>query len=118
MLKNTEPFYNGQTGFPPIVSVIERFQCIQYEGDLYYCWQVGAKTCSLYGIARCPLFRGCFTIGVYGARLQTWVSVRHNECVRSSEVSVKRCSTLLHCVVYYIGSRRSGQHISPSQTWQ
>ena len=45
------------------------------------------------GIARCPLFRGCFTIGVYEATIRTWESVRYKGGVRSSEVSVKRGST-------------------------
>ena len=52
--------------------------------------------CPLYGIAGCPLFRGCFTIGVYGATIRTWVSVRYNGGVRSSGVSVKRGSTVLN----------------------
>ena len=30
---------------------------------------------ALYGIVGCPLLRGCFTIGVYGATIWTWVSV-------------------------------------------
>ena len=54
----------------------------------------GAKTCPLYGIERCPLFRGCFTIGVYGDTIRTWESVRYKGGVRSSEVSVKRGSTV------------------------
>ena len=39
------------------MSIIARSICITV-GD----W--GAKTCPLYGIERCPLFRGCFTITV------------------------------------------------------
>ena len=58
------------------------------------CIAWSAKACPLYGIARCPLFRGCFTIGVYGATICTWVSVRYKGGVRSSEVSVKRGSTV------------------------
>ena len=69
------------------MSVIARSICIRV-GD----W--GAKTCPLYGIERCPLFRGCFTIGVYGDTIRTWESVRYKGDVRSSEVSVKRGSTV------------------------
>ena len=55
----------------------------------------GAKACPLCGIARCPLFRGCFTIGVCGATIRTWVIVHYKGGVRSSEVSVKRGSTVM-----------------------
>ena len=40
------------------------------------------------------MFRGCFTIGVYGATIQTWVSVCYNGGVGSSEVSIRRGSTV------------------------
>ena len=69
------------------VSVIARSICITL-GD----W--GAKTCPLYGIERCPLFRGFFTIEVYGATIRTWESVRYKGGVRSSEVSVNTGSTV------------------------
>ena len=70
------------------VSVIAKSICITV-GD----W--GAKTYPLYGIERCPFFRGCFTLRVYGATIRTWESVRYEGGVRSSEVSVKRGSTVI-----------------------
>ena len=76
------------------VSVIARAICITV-GD----WD--AKTCPLYGIERCPLFRGCFTIGVYEATIRTWESVRYRQGVRSSEVSVKRGSTVSESLTFF-----------------
>ena len=74
------------------VYVIARSICITV-GD----WVV--KMCPLYGIERCPFFRGCFTIGVYGATIRTWESVHYKGGVRSSEVSVKRGSTVHMSVI-------------------
>ena len=47
-----------------------------------------AKNCPLYGVAGCPLFRGCLSIEVNGRTVGTfsisWVSAV--ECLRGSNV--------------------------------
>ena len=57
------------------------------------------KKCSLYGVAGCPLFRGCLSIEVNGMTVGTCgiVCYTHISCmgVRCWGVSVKRGSTVL-----------------------
>ena len=48
----------------------------------------------LYGVAGCPLFRGCLSIEVNGRTIGTFRTVRYIVGVRYSGVSVKRGSTV------------------------
>ena len=54
----------------------------------------GIKEQSLYGIEGWSLFRGCFTTRVYVAAIRTCVSGRYMAAGCSSEVVVKRGSTV------------------------
>ena len=53
------------------------------------------KTVPLYGVAGCPLFRGCLSIEVNRRTVGTFGIVRYIVVVRCSGVSVKRGSTVL-----------------------
>ena len=59
---------------------------------LAYNW--GRENCPLYGVAGCPLFRGCLSIEVNGRAVGTFRIVRYIVGVRYSGVSVKRGSTV------------------------
>ena len=52
------------------------------------------ESCPLYGVAGCPLFRGCLSIEVNGMAVGTFRIVRYIVGVRYSGVSVKRGSTV------------------------
>ena len=52
------------------------------------------KNCPLYGVAGCPLFRGCLSIAVNGRAIWTFRIVRYIVGVCYSGVSVKRGSTV------------------------
>ena len=65
------------------------------------CWVVLAynwdrENCPLYGVAGCPLFRGCLSIEVNGRTVGTFRIARYIIDVRFSGVSVKRGSTVLN----------------------
>ena len=47
------------------------------------------ENCPLYGVAGCPLFKGCLSIEVNGSTVGTFRIVRYIMCVRFSGVSVK-----------------------------
>ena len=53
------------------------------------------ENCPLYGVAGCPLFRGCLSIEVNGRAVRTFIIVRYIVGVRYSGVSVKRGSTVV-----------------------
>ena len=59
---------------------------------LAYNWD--CKSCSLYRVAGCPLFRGCLSIEVNGRTVGTFRIVHYIMGVRFSGVSVKRGSTV------------------------
>ena len=59
---------------------------------LVYNWD--RENCPLYGVAGCPLFRGCFIIEVNAIAVGTFRIVRYIVGVRYSGVSVKRDSTV------------------------
>ena len=52
------------------------------------------ENCPLYGVAGCPLFRGCLSIEVNGSAIGSSRIVRYIVGVRYSGVSVKRGSTV------------------------
>ena len=54
------------------------------------------ENCPLYGVAGCPLFRGCLSIEVNERVVGTFIIVRYIVGVRYSGVSVKRGSTVPH----------------------
>ena len=59
------------------------------------CVQLGPRKLSvIYGVAGCPLFRGCLSIEVNGRAVGTFRIVRYIVGVRYSGVSVKRGSTV------------------------
>ena len=58
-----------------------------------YSWD--RESCPLYGVAGCPLFRGCLSIEVNGRAVRTFRIVRYIVGVRYSGVSVKRGSTVV-----------------------
>ena len=60
---------------------------------LAYNWD--HENCSLYGVAGCPLFRGCLSIEVSGRAVGTFRIVRYIMGVRYSGVSVKWGSTVV-----------------------
>ena len=60
---------------------------------LVYNWD--RENCLLYGVAGCPLFRGCLSIEVNGRAVGIFIIVRYIVGVRYSGVSVKRGSTVL-----------------------
>ena len=64
---------------------------------LAYNWD--HKNCPLYGVAGCPLFRGCLSIEVNGRTVRTFRIVRYVMGVRFLGVSVKRGFTVDHTVV-------------------
>ena len=66
---------------------LNRGRCIL----LAYNWD--RENCPLYGVAGCPLFRGCLSIEVNGRAILTFRIVRHIVGVRYSRVSVKWGST-------------------------
>ena len=53
------------------------------------------KNCLLYGVAGCPLFRGCLSIEVNGRKVGTFGIVRYIAGVHCWEVSIKRGSTVV-----------------------
>ena len=55
------------------------------------------EKCLLYGVAGCPLFRGCLSIEVNGRAVGTFRTVRYTVDVRYSGVSVKQGSTVVQC---------------------
>ena len=59
---------------------------------LAYNWD--RENCLLYGVAGCPLLRGCLSIEVNGRTVGTFRNVRYIMDVRFSGVSVKRGSTV------------------------
>ena len=59
---------------------------------LAYNWD--RENCPLYGVARCPLFRGCLSIEVIGRAVGTFRIVRYIVGVCYSGVSIKRGSTV------------------------
>ena len=59
---------------------------------LAYNWD--RENCPLYGVAGCPLFRGCLSIEVDGRAIGTFRIVRYIVGVSYSGVSVKRGSTV------------------------
>ena len=63
------------------------------------CIQLGWQKLSVYGVAGCPLFRGCLSIEVNGKTVGTFGIVRYIVGVRCSGVSVKRGSTVIIIVV-------------------
>ena len=56
------------------------------------------ESCPLYGVAGCPLFRGCLSIEVNGRAIGTFRIVRYIVGVRFSGVSVKRGSTVVNTI--------------------
>ena len=60
---------------------------------LAYNWD--HENCLLYGVAGCPLFRGCLSIEVNGRTVGTFRIVRYIVGVRCSGLSANRGSTLL-----------------------
>ena len=60
---------------------------------LVYNWD--HKNCPLYGVAGCPLFRGCLSIEVNGRTIGTFRIVCYIMCSCFSGVSIKRGSTVL-----------------------
>ena len=46
------------------------------------CLQLGPRKCPLYGVAGCPLFRGCLSIEVNGRAVGTFRIVRYIVGVR------------------------------------
>ena len=52
------------------------------------------ENCPLYGVAGCPLFRGCLSIEVNGRAIRTFRIVLYIVGVHYSGVSVKRGSTV------------------------
>ena len=65
------------------------------------------ESCPLYGVAGCPLFRGCLSIEVNGMAVGTFRIVRYIVGVRYSGVSVKRGSTVCMYVCMCICIRTS-----------
>ena len=59
---------------------------------LVYNWD--RENYALYGVAGCPLFRGCLGIEVNGRAIGTFRIVHYSVGVRYSGVSVKRGSTV------------------------
>ena len=57
-----------------------------------YSWD--CKSCPLYGVERWPRNRGFLSTILNGDAVGTEVSVRHRQCGRSSEIVVKRVSTV------------------------
>ena len=58
------------------------------------------ENCPLYGVAGCPLFRGCLSIEVNGRAIGTFRIDRYIVGVSYSGVSVKRGSTVVQsCTV-------------------
>ena len=57
-------------------------------------YNLDRKNCPLYGVAGCPLFRGCLSIEVNGRTVGTFRIVCYIMGVRFSGVSVKRGSTV------------------------
>ena len=64
---------------------------------LAYNWD--HENCPLYGVAGCPLFRGCLSIEVTGRAVGTFRIVRYIVGVRYSGVSIKRGSTVIVVIV-------------------
>ena len=74
-----------------------------------FAFDLGHESCPLYGVAGCPLFRGCLSIGVNGRTVVTFRIVRYIVAVgmhvlkQASTVSsnstyvVIRISPKLHC---------------------
>ena len=60
--------------------------------EFAYSWD--RESCPLYGVAGCPLFRGCLSIEVNGRAVGTFRIVRYIVGVCYSGVSVKRGSTV------------------------
>ena len=60
---------------------------------LAYNWD--RENCPLYGVAGCPLFRGCLNIEVNGRTVGTFRIVHYIMGVRFSGKSVKRGSTVV-----------------------
>ena len=71
------------------------------------------KNCPLYGVAGCPLLRGCLNIEVNGRAVGTFRIVCYIVGVRYSGVSVKRGST-----VYRGSTVHNLEHTSLSQKQQ
>ena len=66
-----------------------------YEGLFYtILHKRDSWNCPLYGVARCPLFRGFLCNAIYGETIGTIRSVRYNTGVHYSGVSAKRGSTV------------------------
>ena len=66
-----------------------------------YSWD--RENCPLYGVAGCPLFRGCLSIEVNGRAIGTFRIVHYIVGVRYSGVSVKRGSTVYSYTCNVIG---------------
>ena len=60
---------------------------------LAYNWD--RKNCLVYGVAECPLFRGCLSIEVNGKTIGTFRIVCYIMSVYLSGVSFKRGSTVM-----------------------
>ena len=58
------------------------------------------ESCPLYGVAGCPLFRGCLSIEVNGRTVWTFRIVRYIMGVRFSGVS--HCTIILSMVIYIL----------------
>ena len=74
------------------------------------------ESCPLYGVAKCPLFRGCLSIEVNGKTVGTFGIVRYIVGVRFLGVSVKRGSTVDYrvdfCTVQVLLRNSYGSFIS------
>ena len=58
------------------------------------------ENCPLYGVAGCPLFRGCLSIEVNGRAVGIFRIVHYIMGVRYSGVSVKRGSTVFQTILH------------------
>ena len=80
---------------------------------LEYNWD--HEKCPLYGVAGCPLFRGCLSIEVNGKIVGTFRIVRYIMSVRFSGVSVKWGSTVYReDMVCYMQSSQNGLPPTPN----